>query len=419
MVAAYKVREEKDRSLTNLHSDRPGAIASDLNEGNVEAVAALAYIAEVFEADPETAFAKTLAEWSEWLGDEGYTPASVEKVIRQVVATELDAPHQSTLLVSLSEDMSVLEAVQKINAQAPRLIGALLRHVEHGADLHAALLGVSGGTGRREAFEVGKSLSNPLMRKVQEHLNRELALNEPEKNDNDVVSSLLQYDERTLRSDRAEFTRESRKSNSGSKILEEEFGKATLEFFSDNNETGRNGGVEQYQRERRRETINFVEEEVARSLDKIIRAPEFKQAVDDEFTTLENERWIENQRQERKERVDQHIEDEISTERNARFYKRNSISDRQRFDDEFTTREQERYQKEQREEKRKKMEAVIDEEIALALVSLAKDPSLARSVADEFTTLENNRWYKEQRKERRQAIEQFASEIVEAPTVTN
>ena len=151
-------------------------IAPALSEENVEAVAALAYIAEVFDADPEAAFAKTLGDWSRWLSDEGYIPASVEEVIRQVVATELDAADQLSLLNSLSAGMTIREAVNQINGQAPGLISALLRHVDHGADLHAAVLGVSGGTGRKESIgsQGAKLSSQSRLSRVQAHLKGEL-----------------------------------------------------------------------------------------------------------------------------------------------------------------------------------------------------------------------------------------------------
>ena len=152
-------------------------IVAALNEENVEAAAALAYIAEVFESDPEAALAKTLGHWSQWLGDEGYTADSVEQVIRQVVAAELDAINQSALLDVMSADITVREAVNCINGQAPSLIAALLRHVDHGAALHAAVLGISGGTGRRAPLTGLGGNNKPgesRLEKVQTHLRKEL-----------------------------------------------------------------------------------------------------------------------------------------------------------------------------------------------------------------------------------------------------
>ena len=68
-----------------------------------------------------------------------------------MLEAELDGAQRSALLAGVSASMTVREAVNHLHPQAPGLIEAMMRHVDHGAGLHAALLGVSGGTGRRSA----------------------------------------------------------------------------------------------------------------------------------------------------------------------------------------------------------------------------------------------------------------------------
>ncbi|MCX5939367.1 MAG: hypothetical protein NTW02_14515, partial [Cyanobium sp. LacPavin_0920_WC12_MAG_62_9] len=134
--------------MTNLASGQSESIVAELHEGNVEAVAALAYLAEAFEANPKAAFAKTAADWRQWLVDEGYTTDSVVEVIRQVLVSELDGTQQEALFNNVAAGLTLAEVAKRIHAQSPTLLNTLLRHVDHGAALHAAVLGLSGGSGK-------------------------------------------------------------------------------------------------------------------------------------------------------------------------------------------------------------------------------------------------------------------------------
>lgn len=96
----------------------------------------------------------------------------LEQVIRKVVAEHLDSTNQLLLLEKMIPDISVNEAVSRINSHAPGLVDALLGHVTHGANLHAALLRVSGGKGKNN-FSVLKATT---LSKVAEHLNKELSI---------------------------------------------------------------------------------------------------------------------------------------------------------------------------------------------------------------------------------------------------
>ena len=144
-----------------------------LNETNVEAVAALAYIAEVVEGNPEAAFTKTLGEWRQWLDDEGYTASSVEGVINSVLAAELDAAQRDALTRNLTPGTPLQETVQAIHRLKAGLVETFLAHVDHGAMLHAAVLGVSGGTARRPDNTIASGAGTRL-NKVQHHLSKEL-----------------------------------------------------------------------------------------------------------------------------------------------------------------------------------------------------------------------------------------------------
>ena len=157
--------------MANINQGNSTETFSALDEENVEAASALAYIADVFESDPDGAFAKTLGHWRQWLGDEGYIADSVEQVIRKVVAEQLDSTNQLLLLEKMIPDISVNEAVSRINSHAPGLVDALLGHVTHGANLHAALLGVSGGKGKNNL----NASNPPSLDKVAKHLKNELA----------------------------------------------------------------------------------------------------------------------------------------------------------------------------------------------------------------------------------------------------
>lgn len=88
-----------------------------------------------------------------------------------MMAEQLDSTNQSLLLEKILPDISVNEAVSRINSHAPGLVDALLGHVTHGANLHAALLGVSGGKGKNN-LNVSKPTS---LDKVAKHLKIELA----------------------------------------------------------------------------------------------------------------------------------------------------------------------------------------------------------------------------------------------------
>jgi len=158
--------------MTNLESGQGESIVAELHEGNVEAVAALAYLAEAFEANPTAAFAKTAADWRQWLVDEGYTPDSVVEVIRQVLASELDAAQQEALFNNVAAGLTLGEVAKRIHAQSPTLVNTLLRHVDHGAALQAAVLGVSGGSGKllNAPQTTGSSLA---LRTVAKHLQNE------------------------------------------------------------------------------------------------------------------------------------------------------------------------------------------------------------------------------------------------------
>jgi len=159
-------------NVTNLQSGKGDAIVAGLLEGNAEAVAALAYLAEAFEADPQAAFAKTASDWRQWLEDEGYTPDSVNAVIRQVVASELDAAQQQALSNNVAAGMTLGELAKGIHAQSPTLLNALLRHVDHGAALHTAVLGAAGGTGKNPI----SMTSNPksILNQTSSHLRNEI-----------------------------------------------------------------------------------------------------------------------------------------------------------------------------------------------------------------------------------------------------
>lgn len=159
--------------MTNLASSQGESIVAELHEGNVEAVAALAYLAEAFEANPKAAFAKTAADWRQWLVDEGYTPDSVVEVIRQVLASELDAAQQEVLFNNVAAGLTLGEVAKRIHAQSPALLNALLRHVDHGAALQASLLGVSGGSGK--LLNAGQPTgSRTGLSPVAEHLRKEI-----------------------------------------------------------------------------------------------------------------------------------------------------------------------------------------------------------------------------------------------------
>ncbi|WP_295459145.1 hypothetical protein, partial [Synechococcus sp. UW140] len=213
--------------MANINQGNGTETFSALDEENVEAASALAYIADVFESDPDGAFAKTLGHWRQWLGDEGYIADSVEQVIRKVMAEQLDSTNQSLLLEKILPDISVNEAVSRINSHAPGLVDALLGHVTHGANLHAALLGVSGGKGKNNL-----NVSNPIsLDKVAKHLKREVL------NDNssaidpkETIIERINDRESALRTDVVDRVSDIKQSYTGTKVdkLIEEFAVANI-----------------------------------------------------------------------------------------------------------------------------------------------------------------------------------------------
>lgn len=159
--------------MTNLASGQSESIVAELHEGNAEVVAALAYLAEAFEANPKAAFTKTAADWRQWLVDEGYTTDSVVEVIRQVLVSELDATQQEALFNNVAAELTLGEVAKLIHAQSPTLLNTLLRHVDHGAALHAAVLGLSGGSGK--LLNAGKPTGlSRGMSTVARHLQNEM-----------------------------------------------------------------------------------------------------------------------------------------------------------------------------------------------------------------------------------------------------
>jgi len=286
--------------MTNHKSVQGDAIVAELHEGNGEAVATLAFLAEALEADPQAAFAKTVADWRQWLVDEGYMPESVVPVIAQVLASELDAAEQQALLNNAAAGLTLAELAKGIHAQSPTLLDALLRHVDHGAALQAAVLGAAGGralfnkpvnyTAESNASHKLKSVYS-VYQEVKEMISNV--------NSNGSVGehpAVYKYD---LFKD---------KENSGGNpfFRHQEEEKITTES-TQLLDAVKSGSISQQQVDDKIST----ERQAAWYADEKIGIPE-KQLVADEISTERNEIWEKNQREERNKRIREEVNEEIS-----------------------------------------------------------------------------------------------------------
>ena len=130
-------------------SSRADSLPLLVNDEDGEAIAALAFIVGRIDADPTASLQGSLGDWAQWLEDEGYDVSSLVALFEQLVRSQAEsAPAASELVASLAPDQALNAVIRRLHEGAPTLLDAVFAHLDHGADLHARLLKLSGGSRR-------------------------------------------------------------------------------------------------------------------------------------------------------------------------------------------------------------------------------------------------------------------------------
>lgn len=130
-----------------LESSNADPLPLLVNDGDGDAIAALAFIVGRIDADPTASLQGSLGDWAQWLEDEGYDVSSLVALFGQLVRSQAElAPAASELVASLAADQELKAVIRRFHDGAPALLDAVFAHLDHGADLHARLLGLSGGS---------------------------------------------------------------------------------------------------------------------------------------------------------------------------------------------------------------------------------------------------------------------------------
>ena len=124
-----------------------------LIERDPELRSSLSAIADEIEFSKTSVTDRSLSEWLDWLGDEGYDAQVVLDNTETFVALLRDAGIGQNIKSETSTDGLIQEL-----GKTPNLLELLFKLVDHSSSLHAELVGAAGGTGGSRGLNVAQKL---------------------------------------------------------------------------------------------------------------------------------------------------------------------------------------------------------------------------------------------------------------------